>query len=172
MPLTKTLSHRLLPSRRGFLALSTGALVQLTTPAKLLAQRSRESIFTDSNSVAYSEGTLSEASFRKLIGTRFWLELPEGGPVMLSLLSVTPRKPQVLTHQQTSDITGRLGTPYSQTRRLTSFVAVFHTEGRQFPQDSYVLDSPFLGRFVLFLAPGSDGMYSAVITRFDVLPAQ
>ncbi len=141
-------------TRRKLFAVSLGAALYPTLCLPMDAQQRGEEVLTRANLAAYEQGVLTAATFEKLVGTRFWVDLPNGERRTMVLQAVTHSTHQLLAARQTEDLVARTQRVYSQTRRLSSFSVSFQVEGAALPQENYVLDSPALGRFAALLVPG------------------
>src|ERR1700761_1991350 len=170
-------------NRRQFLTVSTLSVLATTLPKSLLAQQN-PGIFSPGNLGAYQQGLINPEMFRNLVGETMTLFVDDGKYAYLRLVKVvdhTADKAAAAATRQartcaTTPAQGAAGSSAGTSSattvspdsvldainaKMVSFSLIFATSGAKFTQDTYIADSPRLGRFAIFVVPTGNGMASA-----------
>src|ERR1700761_2730121 len=169
-------------NRRQFLTVSTLSVLATTLPKSLLAQQN-PGIFSPGNLGAYQQGLINPEMFRNLVGETLTLFVNDGKYAYLRLVKVidhTAEKAAAAAKRKaraastaaaqgaavpSSEASATTVSPESVldaiNAKMVSFSLIFATSGAKFAQDTYVADSPRLGRFAMFIVPTGDGMACA-----------
>ncbi|HEY4355187.1 MAG TPA: hypothetical protein VGN16_05535 [Acidobacteriaceae bacterium] len=166
-------------NRRQFLAASTLSVIATALPKSLLAQQSGNSgVFTNGNLGAYQQGLINLPMFQNMVGETFTLFVDDTNVAYLRLTRVidhTAEKAAAaakrlartasagLAHGSALGFAGTSTAPKVSpadvldpvNASMISFSLIFASSGAPFTQDSYTVDSPRLGRFVMFTVPNS-----------------
>jgi hypothetical protein len=158
-------------NRRQFLVASSLAAVAAAVPKSLFAmeqQRLGGDVFSNASLEPYLQGEMTQANFEKVVGSTFTIFLDNDQVDYLRLRSVTSGS-DAMTNASTKPVTAAAQKAKLATAALqpTSFLLHFDFGGPGFPQDSYLLDHGTMGRFALFLVPGSAQKCVATFCTID-----
>ena len=155
----------LLASRRGFIALSVSALVcpMLTLPSG--AQQPGAEVITPANLATYEQGLLTAANFEKVVGTRFWVRLPDGTSRAIVLHEVKHRTTQMLTPAQTKILWQNAAALRADATAVLVCNGV-PDGGRAATAGHVQVDSAMRGRFAMLLVAGHESTCHATFSSF------
>lgn len=147
-------------TRRQFLASTSAVCAIAALPKSLLAQRLGGQVFTNASLGAYQQGLLTMENFKAVIGSTFKAFLDDASVAYLTLESVTatpappaPANPGAPPSQDGSTSMLRFARPVQA--EGDSFSLSFATGNTAIAQDTYLVDHGTMGRFAVFLVPGS-----------------
>lgn len=141
--------------RRSFLAMSSGAVLAAALGPAVRAQSTSNSLFSNRNLGAYAQGLMTQATFERLVGSVFTVDLGDGKYAWITLLSAKDASSLTASSSSTSKLrVSTAGNTAATGRSSSSFILNFTTGGKLVPQESYTLDHGRLGSFVAFLVPG------------------
>lgn len=156
-------------NRRKFLVTSSALLAGITLRTGLAQRLASEDTFTNATLGAYQQGILTQPQFEHRIGSLFMFFSNTMDVVYARLRSVTPYELNA-----PAKLPGRMVTPHapirSLTRQVNTFTLLFDCENQLPAQKSLIADHATLGRFVMFLVPGTSSSgtptCSSVFTNF------
>ena len=150
-------------TRRDFLVNSTAVLVSPYLHASLAQSAPAQDVFTNASLGAYQQGILKQAQFEARTGSLFMIFLDESNVLYTRLRAVKPYTTKAATRMP-----GRLIGPRAwlaaTSRQIESFTLVFDCDKPLPEQNSYIVDHATLGRFVVFLVPGTSSAGSPICT--------
>jgi hypothetical protein len=135
-------------NRRQFVYLSL-ATVSVCVLRPLHGQMAETQVFASGNVAAYDHGGLSETVFERHLGSVFTAYVGKTKVISLRLEKVNH-----VVAKTVPDRTGKAALPGRPLPAVTAYSLIFDTDGREIPQDSYIVDHGVLGRFTVFLVPG------------------
>jgi hypothetical protein len=151
-------------TRRQFLVLSSAACAAAAAPKGLFAERLGGPVFSNASVGAYQQGIMTLANFQALVGSTFTTFLENDDVAYLQLraaTAVTNATPTAVA--RTAPARGPQmawigpGAAVAAPAQLTeTFALSFSNGGKAVPQGSYLMDNGTMGRFAIFLVPGTD----------------
>jgi hypothetical protein len=152
-------------NRREFLTASAAVFTSSVLPHSLSAQRPGErvggEVFTEASLGIYAQGQLTRQRFEELVGSLFMAFLDNSAVAYMRLTHVSEFGPMDVTASSARPANLHAmqawnGLPAAgHTPVVTSFHLTFNTGGQVFKQGSYLVDHGRLGRFAMFLVPGT-----------------
>ena len=128
-------------SRRGLFRIGQGLLAAATAPQ----------VFAAESTAADGLARLARRDFAAHLNSDFATRRPDGSTAWLKLISTE----DIVPNERAA----------AGTRRLETFVLKFLGVGADLEQQSYEFEHTALGRFSLFLVPGPNWSYTAIISR-------
>jgi hypothetical protein len=173
-----------MPTRRQFLVSSSAVCALSALPKSLRGQQ--QAVFTNASIGAYEQGLMTLSNFQTLIGSMFMAILADGSPAYLTLASAkavtmptattptvgvaAPTGPTIGVKAMVAQPSAAQAAPLLTT--ANSFQLVFLSGTAVLPQGSYLVDHATLGRFAVFLVPGTTATGAATVSaNFNYLSA-
>ncbi|MDE1160660.1 MAG: hypothetical protein PW792_01805 [Acidobacteriaceae bacterium] len=163
-------------TRRRFLSLSAASVSVLALPKRLFALTSQNT-FANASLGAYTQGLMTKQHLEALVGSTFTVFLSDGGYSQIRLREIstpTEKTDTERTEERKKYTVAPAGADLSAVRAAlqpSPFTLRFDVLGKDFPQDSYLLDNGTLGRVTMFLVPGGPGKCTATFCNFVIATA-